>query len=71
MEASYLLIAIGVGVAFGAILATVYSYLMKAKLGDIEKGVDYYREGVTYFPENEELKLRIKGYGEKDKNLKN
>jgi ribonuclease Y len=37
MEASYLLVAIGAGIVFGAILATAYSYFLKAKWGDIEK----------------------------------
>jgi len=37
MEANYLLVAIGVGIASGAVIATVYSYFIKAKWGNIEK----------------------------------
>jgi ribonuclease Y len=37
MEASYLLIAIGIGIASGAIIATAYSYILKAKWGNLEK----------------------------------
>ncbi len=37
MEASYLLVAIGVGIASGAVMATAYSYIVKAKWGNIER----------------------------------
>ena len=37
MEASYLLVAIGVGIASGAVMATAYSYIIKAKWGNIER----------------------------------
>ena len=37
MEASYLLVAIGVGIASGAFMATAYSYIIKAKWGNIER----------------------------------
>ena len=37
MEASSLLVVIGVGIVSGAVLATAYSYLMRSKWGDIEK----------------------------------
>ncbi len=40
MEANYLLVAIGVGIASGAVIATVYSYFIKTKWGNIEKERD-------------------------------
>ncbi|MCK4910320.1 MAG: ribonuclease Y [Thermodesulfovibrionales bacterium] len=37
MEASYLLVAIGIGIVSGAVMATAYSFIVKARWGNIEK----------------------------------
>ncbi len=50
----------------------IYEHLgdLYIKLGDIDKGVTYYKEGVSEFPDNKNLQLKIKEYGKKDKILK-
>ncbi|MCQ9205528.1 MAG: tetratricopeptide repeat protein [Omnitrophica bacterium] len=40
------------------------------KIGNPEKGISYYQEGLTYFPDDKNLQSKVKKYGKKDKTLK-
>ncbi|MFH1504098.1 MAG: tetratricopeptide repeat protein [Candidatus Omnitrophota bacterium] len=50
----------------------VYEHLgdLYIQMGDIEKGVKYYKEGQAYFPGNKSLELKSKEYEQEDKILK-
>lgn len=41
MEVKYLILAIGTGIAFGALLAVVYSYFLRSKRSELEKQREY------------------------------
>jgi ribonuclease Y len=37
MEAKYLVLAVGIGIAFGTLLAVLYGFIMRSKWGDVER----------------------------------